>query len=217
MDDTEKLGGNGEVQVYFEGAVAVLDQIDTIDPVLLFCGRITLDDMKLSRVQRVARRDGVLLPAFARNLPLYRKRLREIALANGFHKVRKICKTSTEERTECDTTTTSIKVTKKTPKKMRAPKGKSPFKRRPGRKPLKELRGCPAIIIAASACTLDTAVEPVAKKRQPLIVPLAQQQPRKKPASTVSLPLIKERTKAFVVVDLSSSAKNIANILLPIG
>jgi hypothetical protein len=217
LDDTEKLGGNGEVQVYFEGAVAVLDQIDTIDPVLLFCGRITLDDMKLSRVQRVVRRDGVLLPAFARNLPLYRKRLREIALANGFHKVRNICKTSTEERTERDTTTTSIKVIKKTPKKMRAPKGKSPCKRRPGsRKPLKELRGCPAIA-AASASTLDTAVEPVAKKRQSLIVPLAQQQPRKKPAPTVSLPLIKERTKAFVVVDLSSSAKNIANILLPIG
>ena len=107
LDDTENLGGNGEVQVYFEGAVAVLEQIDTIDPVLLFCGRITLDDMKLSRVQRVARRDGVLLPAFARNLPLYRKRLREIALANGLHKVRKIRKTSTEERTECDDTKSS--------------------------------------------------------------------------------------------------------------
>ena len=60
MDDTEKLGGNGEVQVYFEGAVAVLDQIDTIDPVLLFCGRITLDDMKLSRVHSVVRCEGVL-------------------------------------------------------------------------------------------------------------------------------------------------------------
>ena len=88
IKDTNDKGGNGEVQVYFEGAVSILQQVDTIDPVLLFCGRITLDDMKLSRVLRVVRRDGVLLPEFARNTNSYRKKLRQIAISNGINKVK---------------------------------------------------------------------------------------------------------------------------------
>ena len=83
MEDTHQPGGNGEVQVYFEGAVKILEQVDTIDPALLFCGRITLDDMELSRVKRVVRREGILLPGFARNIYQYRKALRRISLANG--------------------------------------------------------------------------------------------------------------------------------------
>ena len=96
-ENTHQPGGNGEVQVYFEGAVKILEQVDTIDPVLLFCGRITLDDMKLSRVQRVVRRDGVLLPEFARNIYKYRKQLRKISLANGIEDL-KIGKARTKKK-----------------------------------------------------------------------------------------------------------------------
>lgn len=88
IENSGKKGGNGEVQVYFEGAINILEHIDDIDPVLLFCGRITLDDMKLSRVLRVVRREGVLLPEFARNTYMYRKKLREISLVNGIYKIK---------------------------------------------------------------------------------------------------------------------------------
>ena len=81
--NTAEAGGNGEVQVYFEGAVRILRCAKTIDPVLLFCGKLTLDDMQLPRVLRVVRRDGVLLPEFARDVKAYRKALRQVARANG--------------------------------------------------------------------------------------------------------------------------------------
>jgi hypothetical protein len=53
--------------------------------------------MKLSRVQRVVRRDGVLLPEFARNIYKYRKQLRKISLANGIEDL-KIGKARTKKK-----------------------------------------------------------------------------------------------------------------------
>ena len=76
-------GANGQVQVYFEGAVRILEQAHTVDLTLLFCGKLTLDDMKMTRVQRVVRREGVLLPEFARDLGQYRQRMIAVAKANG--------------------------------------------------------------------------------------------------------------------------------------
>jgi len=83
IENSGKKGGNGEVQVYFEGAVRILEQAHTVDLTLLFCGKLTLDDMKMTRVQRVVRREGVLLPEFARDLGQYRQRMIAVAKANG--------------------------------------------------------------------------------------------------------------------------------------
>ena len=102
IEDTNTPGGNGEVQVYFEGAVKILEEVDTLDPVILFCGRITLDDMKLSRVQRVVRREGVLLPEFARNIFKYKKQLRKISLANGIEDLKmSFIKLETDATKQC--------------------------------------------------------------------------------------------------------------------
>ena len=96
-DTSERTGGsyyaNGEVQVYFEGAVEILQKASTLDPVLLFCGKLSLSDMALSRVQRVVRRDGIVLPEFAKNVKEYGRALERVARANGLLKKKKKKKT----------------------------------------------------------------------------------------------------------------------------
>ena len=85
--------GNGEVQVYFEGAGRFCKRQEVE---LLFCGKLALSDMELSRVKRVVRRDGLVLPEFAKDPKLYKKAMERVARANGLLKSRvpaaeKIC------------------------------------------------------------------------------------------------------------------------------
>ena len=89
--DTSKSDGcvgNGEVQVYFEGAVEILQKAKDVEVELLFCGKLALSDMELSRVKRVVRRDGIVLPEFAKSPKLYRRALERVARANGLLKSR---------------------------------------------------------------------------------------------------------------------------------
>jgi len=68
------------VQSYFEGAVAILRQWDTIDLRLLYAGRLMLSEMP--RCKRLAHLQTILLPSFARNLTEYRGHLRQMAILN---------------------------------------------------------------------------------------------------------------------------------------
>eukprot|EP01043_Picozoa_sp_COSAG02_P056792 COSAG02_NODE_6790_length_3359_cov_9.167178_3_plen_612_part_00 len=73
-------GGNGKVQSYFEGAVAILKQWHTLDLRLLYAGRLTLSEMQ--RCKRLAQLQTIILPSFARNLEVYRGQLRQMAILN---------------------------------------------------------------------------------------------------------------------------------------
>jgi hypothetical protein len=68
-------------QVYFEGAVEILETLDEIDFISLMCGKLCLDEV--NRVKRVARTDCIKIPKFLYDLKLYKEKLREIGIING--------------------------------------------------------------------------------------------------------------------------------------
>lgn len=82
LADQSKPGGSGKAQVYFEGAVNILRRDPGEEDLkLLYAGRLMLSE--LQRVRRVAHTSFITLPAFAVDLPSYRKRLRAMAVLNG--------------------------------------------------------------------------------------------------------------------------------------
>ena len=80
MHETAEPGGNGESQVYFEGAFEILRNVKILDLTLLYGGKLALAD--LPRVRRIIRRDGIMLPPFANDIKKYRKRLIKVAREN---------------------------------------------------------------------------------------------------------------------------------------
>ena len=78
--DQSQAGGSGKVQVYFEGAVALLRRWDTLDLRLLYSGRLMLSEME--RCKRLAHLQTITLPWFATNLEAYRGKLRHMAILN---------------------------------------------------------------------------------------------------------------------------------------
>ncbi|KAK7107849.1 microtubule-associated tyrosine carboxypeptidase 1-like isoform X1 [Littorina saxatilis] len=79
--DSNDLGGYGKDQCYFEGAVAILRNIDNINFKLLMTGKICYDEV--ARVKRMARLGSVCLPAIMQDMESYRKQLKSIAILNG--------------------------------------------------------------------------------------------------------------------------------------
>ncbi|XP_062602636.1 microtubule-associated tyrosine carboxypeptidase-like isoform X2 [Saccostrea cucullata] len=84
--DPNDLGGYGKDQCYFEGAVEILRNIDTIDFQVLMCGKMCVDEV--SRCKRLARQDCLRMPAFMKNETKYKKNLKAIANLNGLNTVR---------------------------------------------------------------------------------------------------------------------------------
>ncbi|KAH9490906.1 hypothetical protein Btru_039747 [Bulinus truncatus] len=78
------LGGLGNDQCYFEGAVSILRNVDNIDFNLLMAGKVCTDE--LDRIKRVVRKDFVRLPTFMQNVTAYKNTLKKIAVMNGLNK-----------------------------------------------------------------------------------------------------------------------------------
>lgn len=71
----------GKIQIYFEGCVRILQNIDSIDFDILFAGKINLKDA--AKLKKVVRRRFVKLPKFySRNRKRYLEKLREVKLFN---------------------------------------------------------------------------------------------------------------------------------------
>ena len=101
LSDTERWGGIGHDQVYFEGsrmpaiclnvgnakffvfsgAAKILMNLDDIDLTAMFYGRVAYD--QTLRVRRSARTDCIKIPLFARDIERYRFMLKYIAYVNG--------------------------------------------------------------------------------------------------------------------------------------
>ncbi|XP_069124385.1 microtubule-associated tyrosine carboxypeptidase 1-like isoform X3 [Argopecten irradians] len=83
--DPNDIGGYGKDQCYFEGAVEILRNIDSIDFGVMMSGKICPDE--IPRCKRVARLDCLRVPAFMKNEKKYKKQLQTIANLNGLNQV----------------------------------------------------------------------------------------------------------------------------------
>lgn len=83
ISDPNTRGCYSRDQAYFEGAVEILQSLDTIDFGLLMSGKLCLDE--LDKVKKIARCDQLKLPAFVKSLKSYKDRLRRIAVVNGIY------------------------------------------------------------------------------------------------------------------------------------
>lgn len=83
ISDPNSRGCYSRDQSYFEGAVEILQNIDSVDFVLLMSGKLCLDE--LETVKRLARLDQLKLPAFIKNLKTYKDKLRRIGVVNGIY------------------------------------------------------------------------------------------------------------------------------------
>lgn len=77
------IGGYGKDQCYFEGAVEILRNIDTIDFKVLMSGKVCFDEIQ--RVKKLARMECIRMPAFMRNQEKYKKSIKQICQLNGLH------------------------------------------------------------------------------------------------------------------------------------
>jgi hypothetical protein len=81
ISDPFQIGCYSRDQSYFEGAVNILQNLDSIDFVLLMSGKICVDELPL--VKKMARLEKLKLPKFFENLTEYKERLRYIGIVNG--------------------------------------------------------------------------------------------------------------------------------------
>ncbi|CAM9521427.1 unnamed protein product, partial [Discosporangium mesarthrocarpum] len=79
--DLSQPGACGKGQVYLEGAVEILHNIDNIDFHLLFSGRVPLG--KLGRIKNLVRPSLVTLPRFVKDQDSYKAILRRVGELNG--------------------------------------------------------------------------------------------------------------------------------------
>ncbi|CAD5117856.1 DgyrCDS6601 [Dimorphilus gyrociliatus] len=77
LPDPNAAGGHGGDQVYFEGAITILKNLDSIDFNVLYSGKVVLSD--LNRVKRLARMNCLRLPRFMKNVAKYKRSLHRIA------------------------------------------------------------------------------------------------------------------------------------------
>lgn len=81
ISDPHQIGCYARDQSYFEGAVDILENLDTIDFVLLMSGKICLDE--LDRIKRISRINSIKIPKFMKDLQSYKEKLRHIGIVNG--------------------------------------------------------------------------------------------------------------------------------------
>eukprot|EP00658_Telonema_sp_P-2_P049006 TRINITY_DN37261_c0_g1_i2.p1 TRINITY_DN37261_c0_g1~~TRINITY_DN37261_c0_g1_i2.p1 ORF type:complete len:219 (+),score=24.86 TRINITY_DN37261_c0_g1_i2:275-931(+) len=86
--DLARPGCYPKDQCYFKGAVAILRQVDSIDFMLLYSGRISLEDLAYVDTMRDIVIPPMYVPDFLEDVESYRQRLREIAHINGIDLVR---------------------------------------------------------------------------------------------------------------------------------
>ena len=81
--DTGEAGGLYKDQVYLEGAIQILQDRQNIDFLSLYCGKISLEDLKRPMIEKRIKKDcGLILPTFMSNMEEYNKTLDIIAKTN---------------------------------------------------------------------------------------------------------------------------------------
>lgn len=81
ISDPHTRGCYSRDQSYFEGAVEILQNLDSIDFFLLMSGKLCLDE--LEKVKRLAKTDQIKVPAFFKSIKAYKEKLRHIGIVNG--------------------------------------------------------------------------------------------------------------------------------------
>ncbi len=82
LTDTGEPGGLYKDQVYLEGAIHILRERHSIDYIALFCGKLSLDDLKRPNIEKRIKKEEILLPYFIKNMDEYQKALDIIAKTN---------------------------------------------------------------------------------------------------------------------------------------
>lgn len=82
ISDTVEPGGLYKDQVYLEGAIQILRDRHNIDFISLYCGKLSLEDLKRPNIEKRIKRDEILLPTFMKNMDEYKKALEIIAKIN---------------------------------------------------------------------------------------------------------------------------------------
>lgn len=80
--DTGEPGGLYKDQVYLEGAIQILRERHNIDFIGLYCGKLSLDDLKRPNIEKRVKKEEILLPSFMQNMEEYKKALETIAKIN---------------------------------------------------------------------------------------------------------------------------------------
>ena len=87
MGDTSKPGGCYKDQVYLSGAIKVLQARWRIDFKELYSGKIALEDYFREDVRKAIRIEENIIPAFMKDMEVYRKALDNVAKTNGIELV----------------------------------------------------------------------------------------------------------------------------------
>ena len=66
-------------QVYLEGAINILKERKTLDFEGMFCGKLSLDDLKKNFIAKRLKKDNLILPPFMSNMDEYMNALDYIA------------------------------------------------------------------------------------------------------------------------------------------
>ena len=83
ITDTGEPGGLYKDQVYLEGAIQILRERSNIDFLGLYCGKLSLEDLKRPMIEKRIKKDGgLILPTFMSNMDEYFKSLEIIAKTN---------------------------------------------------------------------------------------------------------------------------------------
>lgn len=81
--DTGEPGGLYKDQVYLEGAIQILRERQAIDFIALYCGKLSLDDLKRPMIEkRLKKEGGLIFPTFMQTMEEYNKSLEIIAKTN---------------------------------------------------------------------------------------------------------------------------------------
>ena len=82
LQDTSQPGGLYKDQVYLEGAVAILRERKTLDFEGLYCGKLSLEDLKKPFIERRLKKENIMMPSFMKNMDEYLKALDYAAKVN---------------------------------------------------------------------------------------------------------------------------------------
>lgn len=81
--DTGEPGGLYKDQVYLEGAIQILRERSAIDFIGLYCGKLSLEDLRRPMIEKRIKKDGGLIfPTFMRSMEDYSRTLEIIAKTN---------------------------------------------------------------------------------------------------------------------------------------
>ena len=82
VQDTSEPGGLYKDQVYLEGAIEILRERHTIDFDGLYCGKLSLEDMKRPKIFNNFKKEKNLMPPFMDDMKEYMRALDIIAACN---------------------------------------------------------------------------------------------------------------------------------------